>query len=323
MIIIRRANGSGHITKLSGNRRKPYAIRKIVGWTEKGTPKYQYVSYHKTKREAEKALDKYIEDPYMLGKHTLQSVYDEWYALREKDKANNTLINYRSSWQHLKPLHDKKIAQLDRFEIQRFFDSLELSEYAMKRSLNLLKSLFEYGAKHGILPIAALNYHKAIDLKPKKETRENPHTVLTKEELQYLWDNQDNEMVKIILVYVYTGLRFAELRKLLPKNTHEDYIEIKQAKTEAGNRIVPLSDKVKSLLPIAEVPPHSTFIVYFQKILPGHTPHDTRHTFMSLMAEAQVDDRIVKAIVGHKPTNITEHYTHFSLETLLEAVNKI
>ena len=320
---MRRPNGSGHITKLAGNRRKPYAIRKIVGWSDKGTPKYQYISYHKTKREAEKALDKYMEDPYTLSKYTLKDVYEEWYALREQDKAENTLINYRSSWNHLKPLHNKKIALLDRFELQKFFDNLELTEYAMKRALNLLKALFDYGAKRGILPLSVLNYHKAIDLRPKKETRENPHSVLSKEELDYLWSHKDNEIVKIILVYTYTGLRFSELKKLTPKNVHEDYIEIKQAKTDAGNRIVPLSDKVKSLLPIASIPSHTTFIGYFQKILPDHTPHDTRHTFMSLMAEAKVDDRIVKAIVGHKPTDITEHYTHFSLETLLDAVNQI
>lgn len=320
---MRRPNGSGHVTKLSGNRRKPYAIRKIVGWSDNNTPIYKYLSYHKTKREAEQALNKYIEDPYILGKSTLKDVYEEWYALREKDKAENTLINYRSSWNHLKPLHNKRIALLDRFELQKFFDGLELSEYSMVRARNLLKYLFEYGAKRGILPLNALNYYKAIDIQPKKETRENPHSILTNEEIQYLWNHKDNEMVKIILVYVYTGLRFSELRKLIPKNVHEDYIEIKQAKTEAGNRIVPLSDKVKSLLPIAAVPSHSTFLTYFQKILPNHTPHDTRHTFMSLMAEAKVDDRIVKAIVGHKPTDITEHYTHFSLETLIEAVNKI
>lgn len=320
---MRRPNGSGHITKLSGNRRKPYAIRKIMGWTEKGTPQYKYISYHKTKREAEKALNQYIDDPYTLGKSTLKDVYEEWYALREKDRAENTLINYRTSWGHLEPLHNEKITTLDRFVLQRYFDSLELTEIAMVRIRGLLKLLFEYAVKRGIMPISALNIHKAIDIQPKKDARENPHSVLSKEEINYLWDHKDNEMVKIILVYVYTGLRFSELRKLTPSNVHEDYIEIKQSKTEAGNRIVPLSDKVKSLLPIAEVPPHSTFINYFQKILPGHTPHDTRHTFMSLMAEAKVDDRIVKAIVGHKPTDITEHYTHFSLETMIEAVNLI
>lgn len=320
---MRRPNGSGHITKLSGNRRKPYAIRKIVGWSDKRTPIYQYVSYHKTKREAEKALDKYMDDPYTLGKYTLKDVYEEWYALRENEKAENTLSGYRTMWGHLEPLYDKRIALLDRFELQKYFDGLELTENTMNRILKLLKALFEYGAKRGILPLAALNYHKAIDIRPKVEARENPHTVLSKEEIKYLWDHKDNEMVKIILVYIYTGLRFVELRKLTPKNVHEDYIEIKQAKTDAGNRIVPLSDKVKSLLPIAEVPPHTTYIKYFQRILPGHTPHDTRFTFISLMAEAKIDDRVVKAIVGHKPTDITEHYTKFSFETLLDAVNQI
>ena len=320
---MRRPNGSGHITKLGGNRRKPYAIRKIVGWSDKGTPKYKYLSYHKTKREAEQALNKYIDDPYILGKQTLKDVYEEWYALREKEKAENTLIGYRTMWNHLKPLHDKKIATIDRFVLQRYFDSLELTENTMNRILKLLKALFEYAAKRGILPLNALNYHKAVEIQPKMEARENPHSSLSKEEIQYLWNNKDNEMVKIILVYIYTGLRFSELRKLIPKNVHEDYVEIKQAKTPTGNRIVPLSDKVKSLLPISVVPPHSSFLVYFQKILPGHTPHDTRHTFMTLMAEAKVDDRIIKAIVGHKPADVTGQYTHYSLETLLEAVNRI
>ena len=59
---MRNPNGYGHITKLAGNRRKPYAVRKIVGWSEKGTPRYKYVSYHKTRREAERALKNYNED---------------------------------------------------------------------------------------------------------------------------------------------------------------------------------------------------------------------------------------------------------------------
>lgn len=319
---MRRPNGSGHITKLSGNRRKPYAIRKIVGWTDRGTPQYKYISYHKTKREAEQALNRFMEDPYILGKYTLQDVYDEWYA-QQTGKADNTLTNYRSAWNHLKPLHDEKIQSIDRFALQKFLDETELTENALRRMKDLIKRLYEHGVKRGILPLSATLIWKSVEYQPRKEARQNTHSKLSKDEIKYLWNHKDNEMVRIILVYVYTGLRYSELKKLSAKNVHEDYVEIKGAKTDAGNRIVPLSNKVKSLLPIAEVPAHTTYINYFQKILPGHTPHDTRHTFMSLMAEAGVDDRIVKAIVGHKPTDVTEHYTHFSLETLLEAVNKI
>ena len=99
-----------------------------------------------------------------------------------------------------------------------------------------------------------------------------------------------------------------------------------KAKTEAGNRIVPLSDKVLSLLQdgqIGDVPSHTTFSARFKEFLPKNVIHDTRHTFISMMAEAGVDDRIIKSIVGHKTSDITEVYTHISLEAMLEAVNKI
>lgn len=320
---MRRANGDGHITKLSGNRRKPYAVRKIVGWSEKGTPKYKYISYHKTHREAERALNAYNEDPYSISTKTLKEVYEEWYELKEGQKAENTLIGYRTQWHHLEPLHKMRIQSLDRFTLQKYFDGLVLSENSMTRIRNMLNLVFDYAVKRGYLPLSALNICKAIDIQPKKESRQNPHSVLSEQELNFLWKHKENPMAKLILFYVYTGLRFSELRKLTPSNTHEDYIEIKQAKTEAGNRIVPLSDKAKSLLPLPEVPPHSTYMVYFQKILPNHTPHDTRHTFISLMAEQNVDDRIIKTLVGHAPVDITGQYTHYSLDALLEAVNKI
>ena len=41
------------------------------------------------------------------------------------------------------------------------------------------------------------------------------------------------------------------------------------------------------------------------------------------MTEAKVDKRIIRVIVGHKPEDVTDIYTHLSLETMLEAVNLI
>ena len=47
----------------------------------------------------------------------------------------------------------------------------------------------------------------------------------------------------------------------------------------------------------------------------SHRPHDTRHTCISLLAEAGVDDRMVKKIVGHKGQGVTQQvYTHFENE---------
>ena len=45
---------------------------------------------------------------------------------------------------------------------------------------------------------------------------------------------------------------------------------------------------------------------------------------ISLLAEAGVDDRLVKKIVGHKGQGVTQQvYTHFEIQALLEAINKI
>ena len=319
---MRRANGSGTVVKLTGNRRKPYACRKITGWKEDGKPIIKYISYHRTKREAEKALDEYNKDPYRIVNYTLQDVYDEWYR-HQDDKSENTRQAYRSTWKKLEYLSEMKLQSIDRYELQDFFDKADYSKATLKQTKTMLKLLIEYAVKRGILPVSSLNLIKAIEYKVTRETRYNPHKVIKKEDIDFLWKNKDNEIARIILVYIYTGLRFSELFNLDPENTHENYIEIVKAKTEAGVRIVPLSDKVKSLLPIETVPPRTTFLEQFRKLLPNHSPHDTRHTFISLMAEAGVDDRIIKAIVGHKTKDITEIYTHISLETMLEAVNKI
>lgn len=49
-----------------------------------------------------------------------------------------------------------------------------------------------------------------------------------------------------------------------------------------------------------------------------HKPHDTRHTCVSLLTEAGVDERIIKKIVGHKGKSVTETvYTHLDLEIKL------
>jgi len=55
-----------------------------------------------------------------------------------------------------------------------------------------------------------------------------------------------------------------------------------------------------------------------------HTPHCTRHTCISILIVAGVDDKAIKKIVGHKGQSVTEVvYTHFEIEELIDAINKI
>ena len=55
------------------------------------------------------------------------------------------------------------------------------------------------------------------------------------------------------------------------------------------------------------------------------TPHCCRHTCISMLAEAGVNQTIIKKIVGHSGAmTLTEKvYTHFDVKELVDAINRI
>jgi site-specific recombinase XerD len=57
----------------------------------------------------------------------------------------------------------------------------------------------------------------------------------------------------------------------------------------------------------------------------NHTPHCARHTCISQLSEAGVQDTTIKKIVGHSGAmTLTEKlYTHIDMQVLVDAINKI
>ena len=57
----------------------------------------------------------------------------------------------------------------------------------------------------------------------------------------------------------------------------------------------------------------------------SRTPHCCRHTCISLLADAHVDQTIIKKIVGHSGAmTLTEKvYTHMDVNELIKAINMI
>ena len=63
--------------------------------------------------------------------------------------------------------------------------------------------------------------------------------------------------------------------------------------------------------------------ILLEKLDMEHTIHETRHTFISQLVTANINQTIIKKIVGHKSImNLTEKvYTHIEISELLKAVN--
>lgn len=313
---MRNSNGYGSVIKLTGNRRRPWACRKTVGYTDKGYPKYKYISYHTTKREAVKALREYNADPYNLNQKTFAEVYTLW--IEHQDYSRKVQNLYDNAFKRCEPLHKLYMSELSLPKIQGLFDTVTGTKANLNAVKLLLNALINYSVKRGLLPMSASGIMKYVEVVATKDTAKVKRTVFTPQEIEDLWNNKEDGICRLALFYIYTGLRYSELNNAI---WHDNYLEIKKAKTKAGVRTVPLSDKALSLCPITPMK-YTTYESGLKKY--NHNPHDTRHTFISLMTEAQIDKRILKKIVGHSTEDVTENvYTHISLETMLEAVNRI
>ncbi len=95
-------NGYGGISKLKGNRRNPYRVRKTDGWEivdGKVKQKYINIGYFRTRQLALQALAEYNENPYdvNLSKITLEEVYDKWSDKKFEEVGESSIISYKAA----------------------------------------------------------------------------------------------------------------------------------------------------------------------------------------------------------------------------------
>ena len=322
------ANGSGSVYKLSGNRSNPWAARKTIGWNEKGHPQYKFIGFYRTRSEAVKALMEYNKSPYSLEGETLLQMYEKFIVGYEKNHKENTIRSFKTKWKHLAPLYNVPVSKLTRKQLQIFFDNLDVSKLVKVKVKMVLKAILDYSVRYDVIPAERLIILKFIDLSSEIVNDTVDHTAYTKDEIEYLKQIND-KMSRTILFLIYTGLRAGEFCDLSDEDIDEDMvIHIADSKTEAGIRDVPISDKAQQLAPIPHFKSYDRlyyqYRVWNKKHNFEHHLHDTRHTLVTLLTEAEVDERIIQSIVGHKGTGVTQEvYTHISIETKREALNKI
>lgn len=347
---MRNPNGFGGVIKLSGKRRKPFAVRISNGFDKEGKQKYKYLGYYETRKEALYQLSLYNTNPYNvdLKKLTLSNIYNRFMDTK-KDKISETSFkNYTFLYKYLKPLQEMKMSNIKTAHLQTLIDNLtkvktneKLSSSSLKRIKSLLSNLFTYAMK---LDVIEKNYSQFIEM-PKHEII-IVRKIFTPEEIETLWKNIDKiKHIDTILILIYTGMRINELLKLKKENVDliNDTI-IGGSKTEAGkNRIIPIHPKIKSLI-INRMNTPTEFLIcnvtgknkysytnfktcHFNKIMHelkmSHTPHDTRHTFATMLTEVSNNDTAITGIIGHVNINMTKKYTHTNIEKMRKEIEKI
>ena len=243
-----------------------------------------------------------------------------WYET--KTFSASTIRSYKIAYKRCKPIYDMAIADIRLIHLRKLMDDLDCSSQSRSHVRIILMQVFEYAVRSELVQ---KNYAKLLDAVQKEDVKQ-AGVPFSKEEEKVMWANL-NPVTSYLLIGIYSGWRVNELLHL----TVEDGVMRGGSKTKAGkDRLVPIHSKIQILVDSYE--PWSGSYTDFRKEFTkqmeafgfAHLPKDTRHTFATRCAEAGVDDKARKIMMGHAMPDITEkHYTHRSIEYLKNELEKI
>ena len=350
---IRRLQGTGSVYKRTDGdrRRKPWVATITLGLKYGGKRHRILIGSYETKRDALDALDAYR----LRGESGIPSVDvtvgQIWeHAKKERERMGNPINrNYLSTWNnHVSSLKDMPISAVKAMHLQNVVDDSGLKGSTQQRFVTVFHIIYDYAMANDLVTKDYSKYVKYATIETS-----TLHKPFTTAEMRTLWQHTDLDIVKVVLIQCYTGLRPTELATIEMDNVHldEKYM-IGGMKTAAGrNRTIPLADCIIPfveyfyrisifrnfkylIMPdrnrgISTVSGHANMYFIYKSLtqlgIENHRAHDARHTFVTLCDNYGIDDTIQKRIVGHSfKRDITKGvYTHKVLPQLLAAVNSL
>ena len=338
---------------MSGKRRRPWIVRVTTGYdidAETGTfkQKQETLGYAATRAEGMQMLAAYNMNPFDIkaSKITFREVYEQWSAIKYPTVSKSNIHGYEASYKVCGMLYDRIFKDIRLADLQHVVDTCGKNYPTLKKLKGLFNQLYEYAMKNDV---CNKDYSEYVDIQRYKDRNpdKRDHNKFTREEVNRLWEFKDQPYYQIVLMLIYTGCRISELLDLKKENVNlkEQYFDVIASKTENGIRRVPIADKILPMFKAWYKGSPCEYLLYcpsgtgfdyrnyydsywtpvMESLGFDHKPHDTRHTCVSMLAEAQVEPTMIKKIVGHSGAmTLTERvYTHLDVKVLLEAINKI
>lgn len=331
---MRLPNGYGSVTKLTGNRRRPYIVKKTLGYNQNGHPLYQIVGYAETKEKGLQLLAEFNNTIKPSSAITLQKLFKMWIPIHSSSVTKSTISNYYNAYQHLSSIVNIPITNIKYSHLQAVIDSMRekgLSYSSCKKVRSLINQLYRFAI---INEYIHHEYGQYINL--GKNTPVKPHIPFTRQQINKIWNITDLDTTGV-LILLYTGMRCNELLNLHKTdiNRKSKYLVVVNSKTEAGkNRIIPLHPRIQPIIeqlyastsdylfPYSYTSFRRNFMLIMRRIKAKHTTHDCRHTVATLLDRANANPNSIRAILGHKNGDVTIRvYTHKSLSDLRRAIN--
>ena len=233
----RRKNGTGGITKMKGKRTAPFRVRITQGWSVdmangKVTQQLVTLGYYHTHKEAEQALNDYLDNPYVIqkGMMTVEDLYNEWFA-KYSTKLNgvSSVRTVTSAYSYIKntAISKMNIRDVRAYHIQDCMDEAYVivengkdkgkkrgaSAGTKSRIKSVFNLMFDYAFEREYI---TRNYARAFKVDKaiveQKALNKRQNVPFSKNEIEKLWENVDKiPFADMLLIGIYMGWRPQEL----------------------------------------------------------------------------------------------------------------
>lgn len=370
---MKRANGTGCVTKLSGNRRNPWYAKAPITYDE------ETGKAHPPKLLSDNKGQKYFPSrtiPDLLlaewnkekgnidinkTDYTFSQVYEEFskknfptkeemeYEKKYHEKAKGKLgrsvtNNLKAAYNKCEQLYNRMYKTLRKDDFEAIILNTVGCATVINSLANLFKKMDSYALENDIILKGYADLLKITD--DLYLPIQNEGTPYSYQEIETIWQYEENLIADITLVTIYAGPRIEEL---LFTKTEDIYISdgyfIAGLKTASGKRrIIPIHHEI---LPIfcRYYNLHNEFLFtiggekidYDRQFLPMynefmlslnmsyHKSHDGRKTLHSEFDRIEgINELCVDRIFGHKSANFgKEKYSKKAIEELKATIEKI
>ncbi len=327
-------NGFGSIKKLSGKRRKPYAVyTPVKGYDLNGKPiERKNIGYFSSYKEAYERLLDYHRNPLEDKEITFSQLYELFCENTSEHWKKGAERRYKQGYNYSEPLYNIPFVNIKQQTFQELLDSINIGYGSLCNIIGLWRNMSEYAQMNDLV---STNYASFVKIHKSNDIESG--VPFTEDELKLFWSKRDNPDIQVLLIMIYTGMRIGELKEF----EYSDNIITGGSKTNAGiNRTIPIipgiREYVDRLYKEGFKPNTYRNKYHWEKIMKEcntthaqtgerHTPHDCRHTFSWLADKFKLDDMSKHLIMGHSLGSDVEAnvYGHRTVDELVEEMNKI
>lgn len=331
----RNPNGYGCVTRLKGNRSKPWIV-KVTVYDETGRARQTPVGYAESEEKANIMLAEYNNNPWDIDREkvTLAILYQRWAEVKLPKLGTSLQNGLRSAFKHCSKYYGVKYRSIKAYQMQDCIDNCGRSYSTQATIKNLWGHLDRFAME---LDIIDKMYSTLTTAPPIPETSRTPFTA---EQIERLWEIKDEPWVDTVLIYLYTGFRLMELLDMKAEqvNTTEWYFQ-GGVKTASGKgRIVPVHDRIRPFVEEllgrgghylfsyngAKIPKLKYYEFWngvMDKIGADKTPHEARHTFETNLDNAGGNRKCIDMLMGHKSKDVGNRvYNHKTIDQLRDTI---